>query len=102
MANTIYADDAPVKQVAVTNEDGYWDLLLTKSYNGEAIRIANRFNSERVHITLDQVDDLISALEQVRDNGLSMSVHSTQYDKPTIRVISQVVNRLSTLLADAE
>ncbi len=101
MANTIYAANAPVKQVAVANDDGYFDLLLTKSANGEAIRIANRFNSERVHITLDQVDELIVALKQVRDNGIRITVASTQYDEPTVKVIAQVSQRLTDLLNNA-
>jgi hypothetical protein len=70
----------PVKQVYVTNADGYFDLIVNKTKNGKAIRIGQRFGEPRVHITMGEVDNLIEALQLIKAQGVSVSVSDLELD----------------------
>jgi len=78
MKVTYVTPDAPVKQVYITNAKGYFDLVLNLNANGKAIRIGQKFGEPRVHITLDQVDNLIKALELVKAKGVPTSVEDLE------------------------
>ena len=66
----------PIQQINVANAAGYFDLIINKTANGKAIRIASRQGEPRVHITLGAVDDLINALKLVKEHGVATSVES--------------------------
>lgn len=70
--------NAPVKQVYVNNAQGYLDLIVNKTKNGKAIRIGQRRGEPRVHITLDQVDNLIEALKLIKARGEKTSVNDLE------------------------
>lgn len=79
----------PVTQVHVDNQSvgdgsGYWGLILSKTKNGKAIRIADRFGSKSVFVTLKDVDNMIEALKTLKAEGVAMSVNDVAYDKPTL------------------
>lgn len=80
MKVTYAESNAPVRQVAVENGAGYFDLVLNKNRNGKAIRISDRFGNQRVHITLDQIDDLVDALTLIEAQGKKTSVSDVEYD----------------------
>lgn len=68
----------PVKQVYVTNAQGYFDLVVNKTANGKAIRIGQRQGEPRVHITIGEVDNLIAALKLVKAQGVNTSVNDLE------------------------
>ncbi len=65
---------------AVGDKSGYLGLKLNVNANGKAIRIALRDNSERVHILLDEVDNLIEALVKLKKYGVPTSTDDVPYD----------------------
>lgn len=62
----------PIAYAKVSNPKGYWDLMLHKTNNGKAIRIATRTGS-MVCVGLAQVDDLIKKLQEVKAKGAKTS-----------------------------
>ena len=83
MVNIAYATQVtaqPISQIKVENGIGYFDLVLNKNANGLAIRIADKFNENRVHVTLDSVDELIQALNLIKTQGVNKSVSEVVYD----------------------
>lgn len=70
---------APIKQVTIRNSKGYHNLVLNKNKNGKAIRISDEFGGQRVHITLDKVDELIADLKALQARGVATSVESLSY-----------------------
>lgn len=68
----------PIKQINVRNGEGYFDLIVNKNNNGRAIRISSRQGEPRVHVTLDSVDALITALQTIRDRGMRVSVNDIE------------------------
>lgn len=75
----------PLHSVDVGNRtandnSGYLGLRLTKTKNGKAIRISNRLGEQRVFVLLDEVDNMIEALQAVKARGVATSVDDIQYD----------------------
>lgn len=66
---------------AIGDKSGYFGLILNVNKNGKAIRIADRFNHNRVHILLAEVDNMIAALTELKANGVKTSVKNVEYDK---------------------
>jgi histidinol phosphatase-like PHP family hydrolase len=70
----------PIKQVHVSNSEGYLDLIVNKSANGKAVRINSRDGEFRVNVTLDKVDSLIEALRLVKARGVKLSVNDIEFN----------------------
>ena len=62
------------------DNSGYLGLRLSKTANGKAVRISNRLGESRVFVLLDEVDNMITALEAIKARGVATSVDSIQYD----------------------
>lgn len=76
---------APLHTVDVGNKtatdtSGYLGLRLSKTSNGKAIRVSNRLGKERVFVLLDEVDNMITALQAVKARGVATSVEDIEYD----------------------
>lgn len=76
----------PTTQVHIDNEQtndksGYFGLIMNVNKNGKAIRIADRFNNNRVHVLLSEVDNLIEGLKELKANGVKTSIKKVVYDK---------------------
>lgn len=65
----------PIAFAKVTNPKGYWDLLIHKTKNGKAIRIATRNGDGMVCVGVDKVDDLIKKLQEVKAKGAKTSTN---------------------------
>ncbi len=70
-----------VDNKAINDKSGYLGLILNKNSNGKAIRIALRDGSQRVHVLLDEVDNLIEALKELKESGVATKVADVTYDK---------------------
>lgn len=75
----------PLHSVDVGNRtandnSGYLGLRLTKTKNSKAIRISNRLGEQRVFVLLDEVDNLVEALQAAKARGVATSVEDIQYD----------------------
>ena len=66
----------------ITNEDksGYLGLIMSVNKNGKAIRIANRFNTNRVYILLSELPTFIEGLHELAENGVALSIKDVEYD----------------------
>lgn len=78
---TAHRTTDPIKQVRVSNSAGYLDLVLSKNANGKAVRIANKFNEQRVFVALNEIDSLIDGLKLVKAQGVKLSVEDVTYDR---------------------
>jgi thiamine monophosphate kinase len=67
------------EQANVENGPGYFDLVINLNKKGTAIRIADKFNENRVHVTTDSVDGLIAALQHIKAANVKTSVKDVQY-----------------------
>lgn len=86
LRKTYQAVKTPLTQVHVDNEalndgSGYLGLILNKNKNGKAIRIALRDGSQRVHIMLADIPNLIAGLTELATSGVALSVDEVIYDK---------------------
>ena len=64
----------PVEFLTLKNPKGYLDLTINKGANGKAVRISNKMTS--VNVGLDKIDDLITALREVKQVGVRTSVEN--------------------------
>lgn len=69
----------PIKSAVVSNPKGYWDLIINKSKNGKALRISTRTGSASVNISLDKVESLVKALQDVKSRGVNTSVEELPF-----------------------
>lgn len=76
---TYAKDTTPLAIATIENGKGYWDLLVNKSKNGNAIRISNRIGEDSVNVSMDKVDALIEALNAIKARGVKTSVQDIPY-----------------------
>ncbi len=85
---------AHVDNEVIGDNSGYLGLILNVNKKGNAIRIATRDGAQRVHVVLQDVNNLIEALTELKARGVATSVKEVTYDtKATNRLVKKHGNK---------